>query len=172
MNDDLLELNKLYWAWNIVNGDYSTPISRKISNLISEYLNESSIILELKKEDEFSYKTSFYSKIDLIIIYEINKLYDIPISYKGRVIIHSLEKINNNLLKRKGLEIIEQFEYTTVRKYKDIGLFLYHLESKPWFLKSSDITNQDLDLLYQNFKRDNYIMIAKYSTTLILEKKG
>jgi len=169
---DLLELDKLYCAWNIVNETYTTPINKKISLLISKFVKESEIILELKKEYNFNYKISFFKNVDLIIIYEINKLNDIPNYYKGRVIIHSLEKINNNLLKRKGLIIIDKFEYSTVRKYRNLGLFLYHIEGNPWYLKHFDIVCQGMDKIYEHFNKNKIINIAKYSVTLILEKKN
>jgi len=169
MSDELVNLNELYCAWNLINKDYTTPISKKILNLISLYLKESSVVLELN--ENFNYKINFFKLIDLIIIYQTNKLNDIPPYYKGRIIIHSTEKINNNILKRKGLEIIEQFEHTTVTKYRDIGFFMYSLEGHPWYLKNSDLNCQNLDGLYNNFQKDKYIMIAKYSTTLVLEKK-
>ncbi len=172
MNDDLLELDKLYCAWNIINNTYTTPINKKILKSIFKILKESTIITEFKENYDFNYKMSFFKTIDLIIIYQINKLYFIPNYYKGRVIIHSTEKINSNLLKRKGFEIIEQFEYTSVTKYRDIGFFLYSLEGPPWYLKNSDLTCQDFRILYENFQKNKYIMIAKYYTTVILEKKG
>ena len=171
MEDIALELDSFYCAWNIINGIYTTPISKKIISLISQQIENSEVILEINKEDKFNYKMSFFKHIDIIIIYNINKLNDIPNYYKGRVIIHSLEKINNNLLKRKGFEIIEKFEYTTIRAYNNIGLFLYHLESEPWYLKNSDILSQNLDNLYKNFKLNNKITVARYLISLILNKK-
>jgi len=167
----LLELDKFYCAWNIVSGEYISPIDKKTSLLISEFIEESNVILELNKDDDFKYKISFYKKVDLVIIYDINKLNDIPNYYKGRVIIHTLEKINYNILARKGLEITGKFEYTTVRKYRDVGLFLYHLESEPWYLKHNDILYQDLDKIYEHFNINKNIRIAKYSLTLVLDKK-
>ena len=167
----LLELDKFYCGWNIVNDGYVSPIDKKTSLLISQFIEESEIIIELNKDDDFKYKISFYKKVDLIIIYDINKLNDIPNYYKGRVIIHSLEKINYNILLRKGLEIASKFEYTTVRKYRNVGLFLYHLESEPWYLKYVDILYQDLDKVYEHFNLNKNIRIAKYSLTLVLEKK-
>lgn len=172
MNDDLLGLDELYCAWNITNNAYTTPINKKILKSIFKILEESNIVAEFKDNYNFSYKISFFKIIDLIIIYQINKLNDIPSYYKGRVIIHSTERINSNLLKRKGFEIIEQFEYTSVTKYRDIGFFLYSLEGHPWYLKNSDLTCQNFKKIYENFQKNKYIMIAKYYTTIILERKG
>ncbi len=170
--NELSDLNNLYCAWNIINNTYTTPVNKEILNSISETLKESTVIIEFKKNYDFSYKINFFKNIDLIVIYQINKFNDIPNYYKGRVIIHSNEKINRNLIKRKGFEIIRQFEYSGVAKYRDIGFFLYSLEGNPWYLKNSDLNCQNLKILYENFQKNKYIMIAKYYTTLILEKKG
>ena len=171
MNDVFFELDDLYCAWNIVNDAYTTPINKKILFLISQILEESTIILEFKENYDFNYKINFFKNVDLVVIYQVDKINVIPNYYKGRVIIHSTEKINDNFLKRKGFKIIDKFEYTGISKYRDIGFFLYSLEGNPWFLKNSDLNCQNLKELYDNFQRYKYIMISKYYTSVVLEKK-
>ena len=159
--------SKPYCPWRIlVQDDFITPITKDLLNSIYSIIEDSWIIAEI--DEDKKYKSSIYKEIDLIIVYDLEHLNNIPSLYKGKIVVHSLKRINKLFLKRKGFKIIKSFEYTGIAKYRDLGMFIYYLEGKPWYLKNSDLNCNELTELYEVFSKNNCLKIANYYTTLIL----
>jgi len=167
MENIISEIPICFWKL-LNNNELLTPIPSELVKTIEKITENSLVILEMDKYDR--YKISIFKEIDLIVTYQIDKFLDIPSNFNGSVIIHSTKKINKSVLKRKGFKVIKSFEHTSIAKYHDLGLLIYLLEGKPWYLKSSDFKCNELNELFKIFKKKNYLKTANYYTTLILER--